>query len=125
MRRTLLLFVKCPEPGKVKTRLAAEIGKQEASDAYRQLTETVCASMPIDVEQVVMFDPPEQRAAIEAWLSEKLPMARFEPQSAGDLGRRLTAAFDQAFDGGAQQVAAIGSDCVELSAPIYQEAWRA
>lgn len=41
MRRAVLLFVKFPEPGKVKTRLAATLGAEAAAAIYRRLVAEV------------------------------------------------------------------------------------
>lgn len=127
MRRAVLFYVKLPEPGKVKTRLAATLGAQRAAEIYRQLAETVLRRIPVEEEVIVMFDPPERGAEIAAWL--RGPGAgrtlRFVPQAAGDLGARLERAFAAAFAEGCEAVAAIGSDCVELAPAHFAEAWQA
>ena len=127
MRRAILLFVKFPEPGKVKTRLAATVGPDAATEIYRQLVAEVCARLPEEGEEVmVMFAPAVQRSETEAWLRPQIngPVS-FVPQSDGDLGRRLDVAFADAFSSGCQQVLAIGSDCIELTPEIFREAWAA
>ena len=127
MRRALLIFVKHPEPGRVKTRLAATVGAQRAAEIYRQLAAEIFARLPDDAEAIACFDPPERREEIERWLNgiaHGKPL-RFLPQSAGDLGARLTQAFAETFALGFQQVAAIGTDCIEIDAAIFTEAWTA
>lgn len=127
----LLFFVKYPTPGQVKTRLAAEVGAERAAEIYRRLVSAVCARLPLEnLSLRVCFDPVEQGAAIERWLHPLLtvrPQAetRFIPQCAGDLGDRMCGAFAQAFSEGAARVAVIGSDCVEITAGIIEEAFRA
>ena len=37
--KTILFFLKYPEPGRVKTRLAKALGNEEAARLYRELTE--------------------------------------------------------------------------------------
>lgn len=126
MRRVILLFVKWPEPGRVKTRIAATAGAERAAEIYRELVTTVCASLPQETPVIVHFDPPERRAEIESWLAPKLPpISKFEPQVHGDLGARLRAAFASAFAAGWKHVAVIGSDCVEITPAIFAEAWDA
>ena len=125
MQRAVLFFVKYPEPGKVKTRLAATVGPAEAAAIYRRLVEAVCISLPADSAVVVMFEPPHQRALIEQWLHEVLPGASMSAQVPGDLGVRLENAFASAFSNGFEKVAAIGSDCIELDAQLFAETWRA
>lgn len=126
MRPVILLFVKEPEPGRVKTRVAATTGPERAAEIYRALTAAVCARLPDDAEVIVLFDPPHARAQVEAWLRPLLAgRAEFRPQAAGDLGARLEQAFGDALAAGRRKVAAIGSDCVDLSPALFQEAWDA
>jgi rSAM/selenodomain-associated transferase 1 len=126
MPRMILLFVKYPEPGRVKTRLAAKVGAAEAAQIYQKLVAAVCKSLPKSAMTVVCYDPPERRAEIESWLAPQLPAtAQYHPQVPGDLGARLVEAFAHAFELGAEQVAVIGSDCIELTAAIFAETWRA
>jgi rSAM/selenodomain-associated transferase 1 len=125
MRRLILFFVKYPEPGKVKTRLAATIGAEAAAAVYRQLVQTIARILGSGQPVRVLFSPAEKRQEIREWLAPMLPGAEFAPQSSGDLGERLERAFDAAFSDGWQQVAVIGSDCIELSAGIFAETWKA
>ena len=127
MRRAVLIFVKYPEPGRVKTRLAATVGAEGAAGIYRRMVVEVFALLPADFEAVVLFDPAERRDEIERWLNG-LSVGRalhYFPQAAGDLGVRLERAFADAFAGGFEQVAAIGTDCVEINAADFHETWTA
>jgi rSAM/selenodomain-associated transferase 1 len=109
MGDVLLVFVKDPRPGAVKTRLAARLGHERAAAVYRALAEEGIrrtAPRGDEYERVFVFDPPEARAAVEAWL----PGSALAPQAAGDLGARMSAAFHDAFARGARRVALIGTD---------------
>ena len=127
VRRAILLFVKYPEPGKVKTRLAATLGMETAADIYRRLVAAVIAGLPDGDDLIVMFDPPEKRAQVAEWLHSLLAGRRadFIPQAEGDLGARLDRAFAEAFAQGFAKVAVIGSDCIELSPAVFSETWEA
>ena len=127
MRRAILLFVKYPEPGKVKTRLAATLGAERAAAIYRQLVAAVLAGLPGGDDLIVVFDPPEKRAEVAEWLQGLLAERRvlFTAQAAGDLGARLERAFAEAFAQGWEKVAVIGSDCIGLTAAVFSETWRA
>ena len=126
--RAILLFLKWPEPGRVKTRLAATLGAVRAAEIYRALVAEVVRRLPGDAELVVAFDPAERRAEVEGWvlgLCGARAGVRFIAQAPGDLGARLERGFAEAFAMGFEQVAAIGSDCVELTPEIFAEAWGA
>ena len=126
VRRAILLFVKYPEPGKVKTRLAATVGAAMAADIYRRLVAAVLAGLPAEDELIVVFDPPEKRAQVAAWLQGLLAGRRadFVAQAAGDLGVRLERAFAEVFARGFGKVAVIGSDCIELTPAVFSETWE-
>ena len=127
MRRAILLFVKHPEPGKVKTRLAATLGAEMAADIYRRLVAAVIAALPDGDDLIVVFDPPEKRAEVAEWLGSLLAgrHADFAPQAARGLGGRLEQAFAEAFARGFEKVAVIGSDCIELNPAVFSETWEA
>lgn len=116
----LLVFLKYPTVGKVKTRLAASIGPERAAALYRRWIGLVFARLqPLrDRVRIVACYDGASRHAFAPWE----PLAdEWWPQSAGDLGRRLHDAFEIAHSRGGP-VAAIGTDCLDLDAPAIQEA---
>ncbi len=123
MRKAVLVLVKHPEPGRVKTRLAATVGLDAAASIYRRLALAVFGQIRGDAEIVAVFDPPEKRAEIEGWLGNMAD--HFIPQVAGDLGCRIDRAFTEAFSRGYERVAVVGTDCVEIDGRILDETWAA
>lgn len=116
----LIIFVKAPRPGFVKTRLAADLGAADAASAYRMLMETLLRNLQ-DLPQLELhFTPDDALEDIRHWL-------RFgwtaKPQSAGDLGRRLQTAFSSAFASGSEKVVVIGSDCPSVRPEDIRAAW--
>ncbi len=112
--RTLVVFVKEPRPGAVKTRLAAAVGAETAAELYRVLAEAVLEAttpVPGEYERLVFFDPPEARRALREWL----PGVSLRAQAQGDLGARLADAFARAFGRGAARVVIVGSDAPFVS----------
>ena len=127
MRRAIVIFIKHPEPGRVKTRLAATLGADRAAEIYRRLVAEVFARLPDEADLIACFDPPERRAEIESWLSSiasEKPL-HFLPQTPGDLGTRLENAFAETFARGFDQIAVIGTDCPEIDPAIFHETWTA
>jgi rSAM/selenodomain-associated transferase 1 len=128
-RRAVLVFLKLPVAGRVKTRLAATLGDVRAVEVYRRLVERVFTNLAVaDIDEVrVMYDPPDEEEKIRHWLApiiENVATAvEFFPQSSGDLGDRLAAGFSQAFEEGSDAVAAIGTDCVAISAETFSQCW--
>lgn len=118
----LIVFLKAPRPGAVKTRLAKTLGAPTACGIYQHLVTLLLrklASMP-HVE--LRFTPDDARCEIEPWAQ---PNWRLEPQGPGDLGTRLHEAFTAGFQRGSQRVLAIGSDCPELEPSDLDAAWMA
>lgn len=117
----LLLFVRHPELGKVKTRLAATLGDEEALRIYRFLLEnTRTATRAVPAERWVFYA--DEIPGNDAW--ETPDFRRFGQQGA-DLGARMRHAFEQAFAAGAERVVIIGSDCPELTGELLQQAFEA
>jgi rSAM/selenodomain-associated transferase 1 len=122
--RALVVFVKLPVPGSVKTRLATAIGPEAAARLYRTLAERVLeATAPRagEYERLVFFDPPEALEEMRAWL----PGVRLLAQARGDLGVRMKDALARAFARGAERVVLVGSDVLGVSREIVTEALAA
>ncbi|MEM0898184.1 MAG: TIGR04282 family arsenosugar biosynthesis glycosyltransferase [Verrucomicrobiota bacterium] len=128
MRRLLLVFLKFPQQGRVKTRLAAEIGPEKAVRIYRQLVEEVFLSLanPGHVSLRVTFDPPEKVEEVKSWITG-LGMGELEfcPQGEGDLGNRMRTAFLAGFNDGFDQICVIGTDTPEIDQSHLSAAWTA
>lgn len=119
MRRILLIFIRNPIPGKVKTRLASTLGDAEALRIYHLLLEkTRQAALDCRAERWLFYsdfiDPND------AWSG---PDFVKKLQSPGDLGNRMSAAFEEAFSAGAHRVLIIGSDCPELDGALLNRAF--
>lgn len=116
----LLLFVRNPELGKVKTRLAASVGPEKALEIYLHLllhTRDVTKSLP--VQKLVYYSN-----AIDT--NDFWPNDTYEKrvQPAGDLGEKMQATFATAFDEGYTSVVIIGSDCLQLTSKIILDAYQ-
>jgi len=120
--RQVILFVKAPRAGFVKTRLAQTVGAQTALDAYRTLVEVITTRLAPLREVELRFAPADAEEEIRPWLADGWTC---RPQSEGDLGQRLSQAFEQAFQQGNQRVIIIGSDCPYLTVEDIEDATRA
>jgi rSAM/selenodomain-associated transferase 1 len=122
--RTLVVFVKEPRPGAVKTRLAAALGGEDAALLYRLMVEALLAATTPELgeyERLVFYDPPEAGERLREWM----PAGRLRRQAAGDLGARMAVAFERCFDRGASQVVLIGSDTPALGRSEVRGAFEA
>jgi rSAM/selenodomain-associated transferase 1 len=120
---TVLVYIKYPEPGRVKTRLAATIGNTEAARLYRcWIGEVLTAvqSLRPEIQLVGAIDGAEAKA-FQQW--QPLVDGWWQ-QPEGDLGVRLDAGFRHAHTTG-QPVVAIGTDCLELNATLVLDGFAA
>jgi rSAM/selenodomain-associated transferase 1 len=137
----LVVFLKYPEPGRVKTRLATTLGDATAAAIYRELVlgtlESVGAwlaappAMQTSAEPRrsvwIAFDPPEGEVALREWLDpvtrEWLTPPRWLAQGSGDLGHRLQLVSQQVFEFGFSAVCVIGTDCPGLGGDTLHQAF--
>jgi rSAM/selenodomain-associated transferase 1 len=117
--RTVLVLLKHPRPGKVKTRLAAVCGARRAATLYREWIGLVLARLqPLrgSITVVGYFDG----AAKDTFASWNSMVDEWWAQPKGDLGKRLAAGFEAAHARGSP-VVAIGTDCLDVDAPLLQD----
>ena len=103
------VFAKAPAPGRVKTRLAADVGDARAVEIYRKLGRaTVDRLRRSAADTVVFVDPPDPAAfdAVREWLGDGLEL---RPQSEGDLGQRMHAALSELLSSSSRAVL-VGTD---------------
>jgi len=122
----LIVFTKEATPGGVKTRLIPALGAEGAARLQSALTDHTLdtarrfGSQRGTLVEVHLAGAP--RDAAHAWSGAGMLV---RPQSAGDLGERLSHALRAAFESGAQRVSVIGSDCPDLTPEILDEAYAA
>jgi len=119
---TVILMLKAPIPGIVKTRLAATVGEDEAVRIYRLLVEQQLSALPAAWNVNVHFTPHEADRLMRDWLEPLRARLAFLPQTDGDLGQRLSTAIATEFARGASTVIAIGGDCPDLDQRILSAA---
>lgn len=126
VKRALIIFVKSPIPGDVKTRLIPHLSGLEAADLYKcfvaDILKTVSQlSMPAKVQ--VAYQP-HAKAADLSWLGARNTPELFK-QDGRSLGERLIHAFGMAFGRGSQHVVIIGSDSPTLPKTYIEQAFQA
>lgn len=138
----VLFFVKYPEPGAVKTRLASVMGAEAAAAMYRHFVQDMLAELvqvkadlriccdtgtvPRGVQDVqdaqgTPGTPGTQDAlaACKAWLG---PQHVYQPQQGDDLGARMRTALADAYAAGYERVVVLGSDIPDFPHELAQKA---
>lgn len=117
--RALMIFVKNPVQGKVKTRLAKTIGKKKALAIYNDLLEyTRNSTRGADCHKVVFYSDFVDKNDI--WDEN---VYHKKVQLGGDLGERMKNAFRTMLDKGFKKILIIGSDCPEISSALIDNAF--
>ena len=112
MAADVIVFVKAPRFGTVKTRLAHTLGDQAACGIYKALLASVFNTFSTFPNLQVRFSPDDALSEIAPWLR---PGWAAHPQGPGDLGQRMLRAFAHSFGCGMSKVIIIGSDCPEIT----------
>ncbi len=144
----LVIFTRYPEPGKTKTRMIPALGATGAAQLQRQMTEHTLRQVSALVQDDTCSTQVSQRphgsgstdrsssgapsAAI--WFSGGTPDLmrewlgagwHYQVQPDGDLGTRIVAALQAAFDQGAEGVVVIGIDCPGIDKRLLTQAFNA
>jgi rSAM/selenodomain-associated transferase 1 len=119
--RCLLFFIKSPEKGKVKSRLASAIGDELAAKFYRDfITQMLSTLKTGDFPFYVCFHPKNALKLLKQWLGGQY---HYIPQKGKDLGERMRNGFMEAFEMGFKRVVLIGSDIPDLPLDFVEEAF--
>lgn len=117
----LIVFIKNPEKGKVKTRLAKSIGEEKALLVYKQLLEKSKSEViRLDANRFLFYS--EDVNLSDDWSNSQFIKKK---QFQGDLGERIIHAFRVCFIENFDSTIIIGSDCYDLTSSIIEKAFIA
>ena len=115
-------MLKAPIVGKVKTRLAEEIGEVRALAAYEKMAgflfEHLVPRFPCEVH----YAPADGLVLMREWLGSE---HQYFPQPDGDLGVRMRFALHSALKRGAGAAILLGGDCPYVTTEVIQKAHHA
>ncbi|MFC1616979.1 TIGR04282 family arsenosugar biosynthesis glycosyltransferase [Candidatus Margulisiibacteriota bacterium] len=121
-KQALIIFMKYPESGKVKTRLAKDIGAQKACEIYKKLiSKTFEISRGVKADKLVFINNENKISECKKIFRENFS---WYSQIGNDLGQKMANAFKQVFELGYSKVIIIGSDCLHLTADIIENAFQ-
>ncbi|MEM6317021.1 MAG: TIGR04282 family arsenosugar biosynthesis glycosyltransferase [Bacteroidota bacterium] len=117
-KNALIVFIKNPEKGKVKTRLAQTMGDDKALEIYIALME--------HTRKIAQALPVARHLFYSQWINEQDNWKRSKFKKAlqidADLGTKMATAFHAVFQT-SEKVVIIGSDCASLTSEIVQRAF--
>ncbi|MCP4154583.1 MAG: glycosyltransferase [bacterium] len=119
----LIYILKYPEPGKVKTRLAKDLGIDLTVKLYECfIRDTLKTLRSIACHVHLFISPPEKQDAMRSMLTANDYDFPIRPQHGRELGERMQAAFMKIFSLGYQSATIIGSDFPDLPSSLLTEA---
>lgn len=119
-KELVFVFVRNPELGKVKTRLAVSIGNEKALAVYKFLlkhTHQISHAIPFD--KAIYYS--EHKRENDIWSEGNYQK---HIQQGVDLGERMNNAFIDSFTDGYDKVVIIGSDIPDLTEKHILEAFQ-
>jgi len=119
-KNLLLIFTRNPELGKVKTRLAKDVGDEAALNIYKFLLDhTVAVTKNLASDKEVYYS--EEIHHNDIWDPEVYTK---KLQKGEDLGDRMKNAFAEGFKDGYTKIAIIGSDLFDITSEEISEAFK-
>ena len=125
----LIIFVKNPVEGRVKTRLAADIGSERALEVYLSLLKhtfletSKFTAQYADVDTGLYFS---DSIPVKTSFPIDIPLVFQQHLQQGErLGARMKNAFAEGFARGYRRQVIVGSDCPQLMAGHLKEAFDA
>jgi rSAM/selenodomain-associated transferase 1 len=113
----LILFTKYPESGRVKTRLISAVGKKNATEIHKNLTEHCLTRLSHAAMPLTVFYTGGTNKRMTDWL----PGVSLVKQEGADLGQRMVAAFSHTRALGRGHILLAGSDCPDLSTKLIRQ----
>ncbi len=114
----LVIFVRNPISGQVKTRLAKDIGDERALAIYLQLLQhTLEITRGLSFRKFIYYA--DEVSDYDLW---SVPGYTKRKQNGNDLGERMHNSFKELFDQGFTRIIIIGSDCLQLKTETLEEA---
>lgn len=119
----VLVFAKYPRAGRVKTRLARELGDAAAADLYRAFVADLLDTLDgIGRPLAICHWPADAGGDMREWLGED---RRYWAQEGDDLGERMANALARAFRAGFRRAILVGTDLPDLPSSIVVRAFDA
>ncbi len=119
--RCLLFFIKNPQKGNVKTRLASAMGDEKAVKLYKRFLLEMLSTLNRGTFLFYLcFYPEHSLKDLKHWLGDHY---LYTPQNGENLGERMKNGFAEAFAMSFKRVVLIGSDIPDLPLEFIEEAF--
>ena len=118
----VLVFIKSPETGKVKSRLSKSIDDETVVKIYKLFVQDILHKLEKNPdEKIICYYPKNAIDDIKNWLGSDY---LYIPQDGNNLGERLKNGFIQGFQNGFSKLIAIGSDSPDLKLEFFLDTFK-
>jgi rSAM/selenodomain-associated transferase 1 len=119
----LIIFMKAPRLGTVKTRLQPELSPERSLALYMAMGEDLVSRFrnSADFDLQIHFWPPDAKKELQHWLGADL---NYFPQNEGNLGVKMHLVFSHVFGQGCRRAVIIGSDLPALTGVHIRSAFQ-
>ncbi|MBM9520754.1 TIGR04282 family arsenosugar biosynthesis glycosyltransferase [Desulforhopalus vacuolatus] len=115
MKDLLIIFIKYPEPGRVKTRLGRQIGYEQAALFYEELVKQQIRDLDGNSYDLACYV--DDSHPLDQYRSKFGSDLNFFMQKGKDLGERMARAIEESFERHHERVILMGSDIPLVSGP--------
>ncbi len=119
--KAVIVFLKVPEKGKVKTRLSKSFDNDFVVNLYKGFVLDTLAALQTTAEIKLYFWPSNKEEILREWLGNGYAFCR---QKGEDLGQRMANAFGEMFNSGYDTVLLLGTDIPEITHHIIELAFK-
>lgn len=123
-KKAVILFIKFPEEGKVKTRLASTTNDKFAVNIYRAISENIFCeldNLDEDIDVFIFYSAIDNAEKITSWVGKSF---NYKVQTGLDLGEKMSNAFEDVFSRNYLSAIIIGSDVPEITSSIIMDAFN-
>jgi rSAM/selenodomain-associated transferase 1 len=117
----ILFYLKYPEPGQVKKRLASHFEEELVTELYKQFVlDSLFTLEGCGAHLKLCFYPPEKEELVVKWIGS---CYTYWPQQGHDLGERMKNSFCKAWQEGYKYTVITGSDIPDLPRSFIDDAF--
>ena len=122
--KACIIFVKHPEVGKVKTRLASTTNENFAVKIYKTIAEHIfdeIEKLSQSVDAFVFYSEKDSPQTVKEWVSKNYV---YKAQKGNTLGEKMSNAFEHVFSLGYEKALIVGSDVPDISELVLDTAFN-
>lgn len=118
----IVLFLRVPEKGRIKTRLSKFLDKGFVLRLYKAFILDLLETVSDFQHLFLFFWPPEKKENLKRWLGTKY---QFQHQQGTDIGQKMSHAFESIFSKGFERIILMGTDIPEIDKALINDAVNA